>query len=415
MNFWITTRVAIRALAKNKMRAFLTVLGIVIGVWAVILLVSISQSAGLMVQEQFQSLGTNVLIVFPSSQSSGGVQQGASTTVRLTSADSDAICQECPSVLAASPVVFSSGQLIAGNLNWYCEQIRGVNSLYLTVRNWHLARGRFFTQGEISSAAKVCVIGQTVADNLFPTSDPLGKTIRIKKIPFQVIGMLEAKGANMFGQDQDNVVNPPFSTVQKRLRGSPFNNVDILLVSARSADRMEEASNEIKTLLRERHRIRKGVDNDFEVRNTSEIAKVLNTISTVMTLLLGAVASVSLLVGGVGIMNIMLVSVTERTREIGIRMAIGARPRDILRQFLIEAIVLSTLGGVIGVVLGIAVAVGVTYAINTYLVYAQWPIKISVESIIVALVFAGSVGMFFGFYPARKASKLDPIEALRYE
>lgn len=415
MNFWITIRVAIRALVKNKMRAALTVLGIVIGVWAVILLVSISQSAGLMIQEQFQSLGTNVLIVFPSSQSSGGVQQGAGTTVKLIADDADAVTKECPAVLAASPIVGASGQLIAGNLNWYCNEISGVNTLYLTVRNWHMARGDFFSKADIRSAAKVCVIGQTVADNLFPTSDPLGKTIRIKKIPFQVIGILESKGANMFGQDQDNLVVAPISTVQKRIRGSTFNNVDVLFASARSADRMEEARNEIKALLRERHRIRKGAANDFQVQNTSEIAQVLKTITMVMTLLLGSVASVSLMVGGVGIMNIMLVSVTERTREIGIRMAIGARPRDILRQFLIEAILLSTLGGLIGVVLGIAVAVGVTQAINTYLVYAEWPIKISLESIIVSLVFAGSVGMFFGYYPARKASKLDPIEALRYE
>jgi putative ABC transport system permease protein len=415
MNFLITMRVAIRALAKNKMRAALTVLGIVIGVWAVILLVSISQSAGLMIQEQFQSLGTNVLIIFPSSQSSGGVQQGAGTTVRLTAEDAYAVSKDCPAVLAASPIVNDRGQLVAGNLNWYADEISGVNAFYLTVRNWQMARGDFFTQADIRSAAKVCVIGQTVADNLFPTADPLGKTIRIKKIPFQVIGILEPKGANMFGQDQDNIVVAPISTVQKRLRGSTFNNVDVLFASARSADRMEDAVGEIKDLLRERHRIRKGGSDDFEVRNTSEVAKVLSTITTVMTLLLGSVASVSLMVGGVGIMNIMLVSVTERTREIGIRMAIGARPRDILRQFLVEAILLSTIGGMIGVVLGIAAALSVTYGINNYLVYAKWPVKISIESIIVALVFAGSVGMFFGFYPARKASKLDPIEALRYE
>jgi putative ABC transport system permease protein len=415
MNLLITLRVAIRALAKNKMRAFLTVLGIVIGIWAVILLVSISQSAGLMIQGQFQNLGTNVLIVFPGSQSSGGVQQGAGTMVKLTAADADAVANECPAVLAASPIVGSSGQLIAGNLNWYCEQISGVNTAYLTVRNMQMARGNFFTESEIRSSAKVCVIGKTVADNLFPTSDPLGKIIRVKKIPFEVIGILEPKGANMFGQDQDNRVVAPITTIQKRIRGSTFNNVDVLFVSARSADRQDEAINQIKSLLRERHRVRKDAVNDFVVRNPSEIASALNTITTVMTMLLGSVAGVSLVVGGVGIMNIMLVSVTERTREIGIRMAIGARPRDILRQFLIESILLSTIGGVIGVVLGIAVAVGATYVINTYLVYAEWPISISITSITVALVFAGSVGMFFGFYPARKASKLDPIEALRYE
>jgi putative ABC transport system permease protein len=415
MNLSMIIRVALRALAKNKMRAGLTVLGIVIGVAAVILLVSISQSAGLMVQQQFQSLGTNVIFVLPGSQKGGGVHLGAGTITSLIAADADAMVAECPAVLAASPMVIARDQLIAGNQNWWPDQIIGVNASYLIVRNWQIERGDFFTPSDIRAAAKVCAIGATVAENLFQTTNCVGATIRIKNIPFTIVGVLEAKGANLFGQDQDNIVLAPYSTIKKRVSGSTYNNVDALFASARAADRMADVENEVKLLLRQRHRIRHSDEDDFTVHNTSEVARVLNIITTVMTMLLGSVASVSLVVGGVGIMNIMLVSVTERTREIGIRLAVGARGRDILRQFLLEAIVLSTLGGVIGVALGVAASIVTTYLVNTFVSGTRWPLTISVDAILVALGFAGAVGMFFGYYPARKASRLDPIESLRYE
>jgi putative ABC transport system permease protein len=330
-------------------------------------------------------------------------------------ADADAMAAECPAVAAASPFVNARAQLVAGDLNWYPDQIQGVNVSYPTIRNWPIENGSFFTLADVHAAAKVCVIGVTVADNLFQTRACAGAKIRIKNIPFTVIGVLEPKGVNLFGQDQDNVVLAPFTTIKKRVSGSTFNNVDALFVSARAVERMQDAQDEITALLRQRHRIRHDGDDDFTVHNTSEVANVLRIISLVMTLLLGSVASVSMVVGGVGIMNIMLVSVTERTREIGIRLAVGARSRDIWWQFLIEAVVLSTVGGVIGVALGVGTAVAATWLINVLLPSTHWPLTISGGAIAMAMIFAGSVGMFFGYYPARKASRLDPIESLRYE
>ena len=408
-------RVALRALAKNKMRAGLTVLGIVIGVAAVILLVSIVQSAGQLVQDQFQGLGTNVLVVHPGSQNGNGVRMSVGSIPTLCAADSDAMAVECPAVLASTPIIMALGQVVAGNQNWSPNQIVGVNTSYPTVRNWQVDRGDFFTPSDIHAAAKVCVVGVTVADNLFQTRNCIGRTVRIKNIPFEIVGVLEPKGANLFGMDQDNVVLAPYTTIKKRISGSTFNNVDVVFLSARSVARMADAQVEVTDLLRQRHRIRKGAIDDFVVHNTAEIADTLKIITMSMSLLLGSIAGVSLIVGGVGIMNIMLVSVTERTREIGIRLAVGARSRDILRQFLLEAVVLSLLGGAMGITLGVGAVVGVTWVVNTFFSSLHWPLSLSSGAIAVALGFSASVGMFFGYYPARKASRLDPIESLRYE
>lgn len=413
MNLLLTFRVAIRALAKNKMRAGLTVLGVVIGIAAVTTMVSIGQSASGLVQGQFELLGTNVILVFPGSQQRGGVRQGLN--VSLTAEDSDAINDECPSVLAASPLVGAGGQLIYGNTNWSPKEMQGVDRNYLVVRNWELRHGGFFTDRDTTSAAKVCVLGHTVVKRLFQTGNPLGETVRIRNIPFQVIGVLEPKGANMVGDDQDDIVLMPYTTVRKRLYGSNFQDVHAIFASARSVKLMQEAEREINQLLYERHRIPPGEPPDFLVQNTTEIANVLGIITGTLTMMLASIAGISLLVGGVGIMNIMLVSVTERTREIGIRMAVGARGRDILRQFLVEAVLLSCIGGIIGFALGLAASTGATMLINSVTSGTKWPVIVSFPAAGVAILFSATVGVFFGYYPARRASRLDPIEALRYE
>ncbi len=413
MNLYLTLKVALRALAKNRMRAGLTVLGVVIGIAAVTTMVSIGQSAGELVQNQFQALGTNVLIVLPEDRRRGGVRQQGNPT--LTAHDAQAIAEECPAVLASAEFVWTTGQVIYGNVNWNPDEMLGVGSDYLTVRNWPLRSGDFFTGREISAAEKVCVLGQTIVARLFQTANPIGQTIRVKNIPFRVIGVLQAKGANLVGQDQDNILLMPFTTVRKRLQGSNFNSVDAIFVSARRTDQMTQAAYEIDQLMYERHRIVPGEEPDYRVQNSAEIANILGIITGTMTLLLAAIAMLSLLVGGVGVMNIMLVSVTERTREIGIRMAVGARGRDIMRQFLVEAVMLSSIGGVVGFVLGIAASVGITSAINSFSNGTDWPVVISFPAAVVAMLFAAAVGVFFGYYPARRASRLDPIEALRYE
>jgi putative ABC transport system permease protein len=413
MDFLITVRIALRALAKNKMRASLTVLGVVIGIAAVTTMVSLGQSASAMVQGQVQGLGTNVLVVQPGNNKGGGVRDTIIPT--LKGEDSDAIAKECPSVRAATPIVGAGGQVVYGNSNWKPSQMFGVGPEFTTVRNWELRSGDFFTERDIHSQNRVCVIGQTVVDKLFQTTDPVGETVRIKNVPFRVLGVLERRGADMFGGDQDSIVLMPYTTVLRRLQGSTFNNVNLIMVSARTMSQMSDADLEIRQLLLERHHIAPGEPPDFQVVNAAEIAAILGNITGIMTLMLAAIAGISLMVGGVGIMNIMLVSVTERTREIGIRMAMGARSRDILRQFLVEAVLLSSLGGLVGILLGIGASVGLTLLINIATRGSKWPIVVSFEAAVIALIFAALVGVFFGFYPARRASRLDPIEALRYE
>jgi putative ABC transport system permease protein len=413
MNLFDLLFLSLRTLRKNKLRSGLTVLGVVIGIAAVTTMVSLGQSAAELVRSQFDSFGANVLLVFPARAMSGGIRQGRVTT--LTAADARAITEECPSVRAATPVVFTSGQIIGGNVNWNPSEMRGAGPDFLIVRNWSLAAGDFISDRDVAAAAKVCVIGQTIVNRLFSGSDPIGQTIRVKNIPFTVIGVLNKKGANLVGEDQDDIIVMPHTTVRKRLQGSNFANVDMILISARSTETMKQAEQETRELLLERHKIAPGQPADFHVENTTEVARVLNIITTTLTLMLSSIAAISLVVGGVGIMNIMLVSVTERTREIGIRMALGARPRDILRQFLVEAVVLSSIGGIIGIALGIGASVSLTAFINAITPGTKWPYIISIPAAIVALIFAAAVGIFFGFFPARRASKLDPIESLRYE
>lgn len=412
MNFFLTLRIAWRALNKNRMRAGLTVLGVVIGIAAVTTMVSLGQSANALVQGQFQALGTNMILVFPGERNREGLRQAI---VTLTARDSDAISKNCGSVLAASPVVGAAGHIVYGSSNFNPKEMMGVGPEYPTVRNWPVRLGEFFADRDIASANKVCVIGNTIVAKLFQTVNPIGETIRIKNIPFRVVGVLSKKGANMVGQDQDNIVLLPYTTVRKRLQGSEFDNVNAILVSARSTKLMSDAQQEIDYLLAERHRIQEGQPRDYVVENTTEIANVFGAVTGTLTLMLASIAGISLVVGGVGIMNIMLVSVTERTREIGIRMAVGARSSDILRQFLVEAILLSCVGGLIGFLMGVATSVGFVTTINSLTSGTKWTHEISFAAGVVAFVFAAAVGVFFGYYPARRASLMDPIEALRYE
>ncbi len=405
--------IAARALLKNKMRASLTILGVVIGIAAVTAMVSIGMAASQLVQSEFQNLGTNVIVILPGSQQNRGAAQGLVPT--LTADDVEAISQECPSILAASPIVGSSIQVVFGNTNVSPKESLGVGEDFLLVRNWQISRGYFFSSRDIANSNKVCVIGKTIAKKLFQTSNPLGASVRINKIPFEVVGVLEEKGANIVGEDQDDILLMPFTTVQKRLRRMSFNNIDVALASARDITVMTSAQREIEAILLDRHGIAIGQPPDFEVANTTEIAGIFGIITGTLTAMLSAIAGISLLVGGVGIMNIMLVSVTERTREIGIRMAVGATSRDILLQFLVESILLSVFGGLIGLTLGIGASVGLVSLINAVSAGRDWPIFVSIPAAVGAILFSAGVGVGFGFYPAWRASRLDPIDALRYE
>ncbi|MFK7768762.1 MAG: ABC transporter permease [Mariniblastus sp.] len=413
MGFFTTLSIAIRALAKNKMRAALTVLGVVIGIAAVTTMVSIGQSASALVQGELEGFGTNVIVIQPSERQRSGVRTGRVNT--LTSKDASAITDDCPAILATTPLVGTGGQVVYGNLNVSPNEMFGVGEDYLLVRNWPMKYGAFFDRAQIESAEKVCVVGKTIVTKLFQTSNPIGEKIRINNKPFTIIGVLQDKGANMVGQDQDSIIVMPFTTVRRTLNGSSFDDVHVIIASAVSPEKMSAASSEIKNLIMDRHNIAPGQEADFEVQSTTEIANMLGMVTGTMTLMLASIAGISLIVGGVGIMNIMLVSVTERTREIGIRMAVGARSRDILMQFLVESVLLSCFGGLIGFALGIGASVGITTLINSFSTGTEWPIVVSIPAAIVAFLFAAAVGVFFGFYPARRASMLDPIDALRYE
>ncbi len=398
-------RIALRALARNKLRSFLTMLGIIIGVGAVIAMVAIGEGAKKRVQEQIASLGTNLLVILPGTVTLGGARTGSGGRQTLVASDARAIMREIPVVSGASPVVRQVQQVIAGDQNW-STPVQGVAPEFQQIREWQVQEGRFISQADIENTAKVALIGQTVAYNLFGDNDPIGAVIRIKKIPFHVIGILGAKGQSGNGTDQDDVVMVPYTTMMKLVMGVTY--IQQIIVAAVSADTTQEANNQIASLLRQRHKLRTGADDDFMIRNLSDIAEAASNSATVMAMLLGSIASVSLLVGGIGIMNIMLVSVTERTREIGIRMAVGARSRDIMLQFIVEAVVMAASGGVIGILLGIGSSNLIKYL-------AELPTLIRPEIIAVSFLVAGAVGVFFGFYPAKKAANLDPIDALRYE
>jgi ABC-type antimicrobial peptide transport system permease subunit len=458
MKFYRIFRTAMRALLRNPMRAMLTTLGIVIGVGAVIAMMEIGAGSSSAIQKSIASMGANVLNISPGAAASGGVSFGSGSTMTLTPQDAEAIMKDCPAVLYAAPIVRARTQVIYGRKNWVPSYIYGSTPSYLDVQNWTIADGDIFADRDIVSASKVCVLGQTIVNQLFQGQNPIGKDIRIKNVDFKVVGVLASKGANMMGLDQDDIILAPWTTIKYRVSGSSattsiqgqsssstnssvntlsnlypstaesdnlypaqssvqaadnplpvrFTNVDSILVAARSTGEIQTAINEITAVLHERHRIKTGNPDDFTIRDMTQMEATLTSTTTMMTNLLLAVAMISLVVGGVGIMNIMLVSVTERTREIGLRMAVGARSRDILRQFIVEAVVLCLIGGILGIIIGHGGSLVIRYALH-------WPVETSPAAIVASVVVSASVGIIFGFYPAWKASRLDPIDALRYE
>jgi putative ABC transport system permease protein len=405
MDLAATIRVALRALARNKMRTTLTMLGIIIGVGAVICTVAIGEGAANQVQEAIRNLGDNIVFVAAGSVNQHGVHMGSQATKTLTVGDAKAIRQQIPLIPRVSPGVGAAAQVVYGNQNWF-TRIRGVGPEYLEIRRWPIEQGSSFSEHEVDSAANVCLLGLTVVQNLFGDENPLGKTVRIQNIPFRVIGILASKGQSPFGQDEDDTVIMPYTTVQKKISGIDW--LQYIMCSASSRGSIHAAEMQLEGLLRERHHLRADEDDDFIIRSPTDLADAQAQSGRIMTLLLASIASVSLLVGGIGIMNIMLVSVTERTREIGVRMAVGATEQDVQMQFLSEATVLSLLGGTAGVMFGVAGSMAVSNML-------RWPTTIPPEAIGIAVLFSAGVGIFFGYYPARKAARLDPIEALRYE
>jgi putative ABC transport system permease protein len=398
-------KVAAQSILKNKMRTALTMLGIVIGVAAVIVMVAIGQGAQSSIQQQINNLGTNMLVVMPGASQAGGVNQGAATFNRLTPEDAEKLKRESLLLSAVSPVVMSRTQAIGGNGNWR-TMINGVSTEYQTIRDWPIASGTFFPESDVRGMRKVAVIGHTVAENLYPNGDAVGQQIQLRNVPFTVIGVLSEKGQAAAGTDQDDVILVPYTTALNRLSG--WQRLGQILASTSSPGDIPAAQEEIRAIMRESHNLGEADDDDFTVRNQNELAEAASGTTKVMSLLLAAIASISLIVGGIGIMNIMLVSVTERTREIGIRMAIGARGSDVMRQFLVESVALSVMGGLIGLVLGFGSATIVGKVTG-------WTVVIPPEAVLLAVGFSAAVGVFFGFYPARQAAALDPIQALRYE
>ena len=406
MNYWMILKISLKALNRNKVRSALTMLGIIIGVSAVIAMVSLGEGARRQIQEEIASLGDSTVWVRAGSRRSWGVRSASGTMNTLKAADFDAMLNECPAVKAVSPSARSMAQVVFGNQNWN-TRIEGYNELYPDMRNWTIAQGSFFDDSQVKAAARVAVLGNTVWQELFAGSDPVGQTIRVKNLSFQVIGTFKAKGYNSWGRDQDDVIIVPYTTVQKKFLGGALH-VESGLVQAVNSRATYAAEEQIRALLRQRHRLGPFQDDDFMIRNLSEIGEAAEATNRMMGGLLAVIASVSLLVGGIGIMNIMLVAVSERTREIGIRMAIGARPSHVRIQFLSESIGLCLLGGILGLLLGVAVSIGIP-------LWLGWPTVISINSVVISIFFSAAIGIFFGYYPAHKAAALDPIEALRYE
>ncbi len=397
--------IAVTSIFKNQMRSMLTSLGIIIGVCAVIVMVAVGSGSQKQIENQIQSLGTNVIIIFPSVSRSGGVSKGAGSFNRLRMDDSDVLTEKGTLFNLVSPIIHAGAQVIGNGSNWNTT-IQGVSENYLQIRNWPLESGEFFTNRDIISRKKVAVIGKTIATELYPDEDPIGQKIRIRNTPFTIIGVLSEKGQDTRGSDQDDIIFAPSTTVLYRLKGGQF--IDMIQVSTFSPENIPAAQEEIRSILREKHKLQEGEDDDFTIRNQSELTETFSSTSKTMTLLLGSIAAVSLLVGGIGIMNIMLVSVTERTREIGIRRSVGARSRDILSQFLTESFILSLGGGLLGIILAFIIS----YSLNRW---TEIFTVIQPGIIVLSFSFSGAVGIFFGYYPARKASNLNPIDALRYE